>query len=85
MATRRRHLAKALSYRLFGSGLACIIAWMISRDARVALGVLGVDGIAKVALYYLHERFWDRISWGSLRVQRGPERSNSTAPQPVST
>jgi uncharacterized membrane protein len=33
----------------------------------VALSIGGVEIVTKMILYYLHERLWDRVSWGRLR------------------
>jgi uncharacterized membrane protein len=64
MVLRRRHLAKALSYRLFGSAATAIIAWGFTRDPAVSVKVGIADTLVKIGLYYVHERLWYRIRWG---------------------
>jgi uncharacterized membrane protein len=61
---RKRALVKAVTYRFFGTTLSALIAWTISHDLRISLGVFTFDGIGKIALYYLHERAWNYIPWG---------------------
>ena len=76
MAERRRHLIKALTYRVASSGLAFGAAWLISGSLRLSVGVLTFDGVGKIVLYYFHERVWDRIGWG-VRARQSKE---GTAP-----
>ncbi len=35
-----------------------VIAWSVTGDWRVGLGVGGIEVPTKMLLYYLHERFW---------------------------
>jgi uncharacterized membrane protein len=68
MVERKRHLAKAVTYRLFGSIGTAAIAYAATGDARIGASIGALDSVAKVALYYLHERAWHRVRWG---VRRG--------------
>ena len=61
---RKRAIVKAVTYRFFGTTLSALIAWGISHDLRISIGVFTFDGIGKIALYYLHERAWNYIPWG---------------------
>ncbi len=68
-----RSILKALSWRLVASGATFIISFTIFTQATqtafkdivgaVSL-ITGVDIIAKLVLYYLHERLWTNIVWG---------------------
>ncbi len=59
-----RHVlvAKAITYRLLGSGFGFVCAWVLSGNWKVGLGVFGLDGLGKVVLYYVFERLWERVS-----------------------
>lgn len=76
MVLRRRHLAKALSYRLFGSAATAVIAWLFTGDAALSAKVGIADTIAKIGLYYIHERLWYRIKWGVHTPSDKPRREN---------
>lgn len=52
MAKHRRSVTKAISYRLFAS------------SAKIGL----TAAVAKTALYYLWERVWSHIDWGTEPV-----------------
>lgn len=64
MVERKRHLAKAVSYRLFGSMATGAIALAFTGRVDLAAGVGVADTVVKLGLYYLHERLWYRIRWG---------------------
>lgn len=69
----QRSILKALSWRLIASGSTFIISFTIfTQTTETAFGdILGavslitaVDIVAKLILYYLHERLWTNIQWG---------------------
>jgi sulfate adenylyltransferase large subunit len=62
--TRRRSLAKALSWRVLGSLLTFAVVLLFTRDAGLSLAVTATEAVAKIALYYAHERLWSRLKFG---------------------
>lgn len=64
MVERKRHLLKALTYRLAGSFATAGIAFSFTGRADIAASVGALDTVIKIALYYVHERIWYRIKWG---------------------
>jgi uncharacterized membrane protein len=64
MESHKRSIAKALSYRFFGSLTTAGIALLLIGKLDVAIGVGVLDGFAKMGAYFLHERVWARIKWG---------------------
>jgi uncharacterized membrane protein len=64
MESHARSIAKALSYRILGSACTAAICYAVSGRAALSLGAGGVDMVAKLGLYFLHERVWDRIGFG---------------------
>ncbi len=64
MVLRRRHLAKALTYRAFGSLATAGIAYAFTGRPLLSTSIGVADSLAKVGLYYLHERAWYRVRWG---------------------
>jgi uncharacterized membrane protein len=71
MVSRKRHLAKAISYRLFGSITTALMVWAISGDLRVGLIFGPADFIIKVLLYYCHERLWVKSRFGIRSTHDG--------------
>ena len=64
VAQPKRAIAKSITYRIFGTAMSTLTAWVLSHDVRVSLGVCTVDGIGKIILYYVHERIWNHVTWG---------------------
>jgi uncharacterized membrane protein len=68
MESHRRSIAKAVSYRVFASVLTCLIAWALTGRFSVGLQIGLLDGVTKLFGYFLHERVWARIKWGTPRA-----------------
>jgi adenylylsulfate kinase len=64
MDSNSRSIAKAISYRLLGSISTGLIVLFFSGDMRISLGVGALDVVAKIGLYFLHERLWNYIHFG---------------------
>jgi adenylylsulfate kinase len=62
--SKGRSIAKAVSWRAFGSATTAGIAWVLTRRAEVALLAGGADAVIKVALFFVHERLWNRLPFG---------------------
>ncbi|MDD5686581.1 MAG: DUF2061 domain-containing protein [Elusimicrobia bacterium] len=63
----KRSFLKAFSWRVTGTIDTMIISFIITGKLSFALSIGGVEVFTKIALYYLHERFWNKINYG--RVQ----------------
>jgi len=67
-----RSVVKALSWRLTGTLDTIVISFLISGKIKVALSIGVVELFTKLTLYYLHERAWNRISFGRVK-EKSPE------------
>ena len=67
-----RSLLKAVSWRLTGSVDTMIISFLITGRVKWALTIGGVEMFTKVALYYFHERVWDKLSFGRVKQPEKP-------------
>ena len=59
-----RSLVKSLSYRIYGFVITGSVVWVITKEVTAAVSVGVADALLKLGLYYLHERVWDRFSFG---------------------
>jgi uncharacterized membrane protein len=59
-----RSLAKAISWRLTGTIDTFIISWIITGEPLIASGIAFTEIMTKIALFWAHERVWNRIQWG---------------------
>jgi uncharacterized membrane protein len=71
MISKKRHLAKAVSWRAVGTVDTIIIGWIVTGDPLVGLSIGGVSTLTKLLLYYYHERAWYKFS--SFGVKKSEE------------
>jgi len=64
MESNTRSLAKAVSYRLLGSATTALIVLLWTGKPGISIGAGVLDMLAKIGLYFLHERIWNHISFG---------------------
>jgi uncharacterized membrane protein len=62
--TPTRSLAKAVSWRVTGTIDTFIISWLITGEVLIASSIAFTEIMTKIALFWLHERVWNKISWG---------------------
>jgi len=60
VVTKRRHLAKAVTWRIIASITTALIAWFFGLPPKAVGMVFVADLIIKFVLYYGHERLWYR-------------------------
>ena len=49
---------KTISWRIIATATTTILAWLFTGEIATALKIGGVEFLAKMVLYYLHERAW---------------------------
>ncbi len=64
VSTWRRSIAKALSWRVIGSLITFAAVYISTSDQALALSVVAIEVVGKVALFALHDRSWDRLRFG---------------------
>jgi len=69
-----RSIIKAVSWRMTGTLDTIMISFLISGRITIALSIGFVELFTKIALYYLHERAWNRIPFGRIK-EKPPEYS----------
>ena len=58
MVERRRHILKAITWRVIATLTTVFIAWIFTNEIEIALKFGAVEVIIKLLAYYLHERAW---------------------------
>ncbi len=59
-----RSMAKAISWRTVGTLDTIIISWLVTGRMSFAFSIGFVELFTKMFLYYLHERVWNKTSFG---------------------
>ena len=64
MNSKKRHLAKTVTWRITATTTTILITWMVTGDIAAGLTVGGFEATAKMFLYYGHERLWHKTDFG---------------------
>lgn len=64
-----RSVAKAISWRVTGTLDTILISWLITREVKWAISIGFVELFTKIFLYYVHERVWNRVSFGRVKAR----------------
>jgi uncharacterized membrane protein len=59
--SRTRSLLKGLTWRVVATATTIAIVWAITGDTQVAIQIGAVEVVAKIVVYYLHERAWQLL------------------------
>lgn len=62
--SKKRHIAKTITWRCIGTIDTMVLAWVISGDPMIGLQVGFAEVITKMILYYFHERAWYKLDYG---------------------
>ena len=62
--TRKRSVTKAVTWRVIATLTTMGIVYGLTGDLVLAGGAGAIEVVAKFVLYYLHDRAWNKLSWG---------------------
>jgi len=62
-----RSLVKAISWRVTGTVDTLIISYLITGKMKYALTISGVELCTKIGRYYVHERVWEKLTFGRIK------------------
>ena len=69
--TRTRSVLKTITWRALATMTTIGLVYLFSGEVILALEVGSFEVVAKLLLFFFHERAWNMISWGKVSV---PER-----------
>lgn len=62
-----RSILKSISWRTIGTIDTFLISFLVTGKLDFAVTIGGIEVFTKMTLYYLHERTWNRISYGKVK------------------
>jgi uncharacterized membrane protein len=62
-----RSIVKAISWRATGTCDTILISFLVTGHAKMAISIGFVELFTKIALYYAHERVWNKLSFGRVK------------------
>jgi uncharacterized membrane protein len=66
LLSKKRHLFKAVSYRVYSSCITFLISFIVTGNCNIGLSIGVLDFTIKIFTYYIHERFWYRLDFGKI-------------------
>jgi adenylylsulfate kinase len=67
--TNIRSIAKGISWRVLATGTTVIIVYFFFGRLDLALFAGVIETVLKIALYWAHERFWQKVKWGRKKIE----------------
>lgn len=58
-----KSLLKSISWRIVGTIDTMLISFVVTGKIQLAIAIGGVEVFTKIALYYFHERIWERFTF----------------------
>jgi len=66
--TNRRSVIKSITFRVLIVLCDSIIIYALTKKVATTIAITILTNIASTIVYFLHERFWNRIRWGKTRA-----------------
>ena len=67
MDSKKRSWVKAITWRMVGIVLLGSISYLVTGDWKEMSAITLLFHGIQTVLYYFHERWWERISWGRVK------------------
>lgn len=67
-AMAKRSITKSLTWRFCATLTTIALVWLFTGETAMALSIGLVEVIVKMAIYYFHERIWNKIDWGLYNI-----------------
>jgi uncharacterized membrane protein len=67
MESHYRSITKAITWRAGGTVVTFAVAWILTGNAGLSVGIGLLDSAVKIGAFYAHERVWNRVSFGKLK------------------
>lgn len=68
--TRARSVSKSLSWRALATLTTIVLVWTFTGQMQVAVAVGSAEVVAKLVIFYAHERAWASLRWGFKAPRR---------------
>lgn len=67
--SKRRSVVKTISWRVLATLTTAIIVFIFTGELILALSIGSIEVVAKIILYFFHERAWNKIRFGRRTIQ----------------
>ena len=66
---KRRSIIKTISWRIWATLTTTALVFLFVGEVKIALTIGGIEVVVKMILYFLHERWWNRIRFGKKEIK----------------
>ena len=66
---KRRSIVKTISWRFWATATTIALVFLFVGEVKIALSIGIIEVILKMALYFVHERFWNKLKFGKKEVK----------------
>ena len=66
---KRRSIIKTISWRIWATLTTTALVFLFVGEVEIALTIGGIEVVVKMILYFLHERWWNRIRFGKKEIK----------------
>ena len=73
---KKRHIAKAISYRLLSSFLGFFVVWLSSGSLKVGATFTFAELIYKPLVFYIHERYYYKFVKFGLKNELSKDKNS---------
>ncbi|MBD3259844.1 DUF2061 domain-containing protein [Candidatus Woesearchaeota archaeon] len=64
--TRARSIVKGISWRTVATLTTMFLVLIFTGKIYLAAGIGAFEVVSKLLIYYVHERAWNKITWGRI-------------------
>ena len=64
MESHLRSILKGISWRIGGTSVTILVAWLFTGSMSVAAKIGLIETVLKISVFYIHERLWIHINLG---------------------
>ena len=64
MVSKKRHIAKAVTWRVLATSVTFSLLFIFTENVTIASKITIFSMVIKTILYYCHERLWYKTKWG---------------------
>ena len=66
---KRRSIIKTISWRFWATTTTIALVFLFVGEVKIAFSIGVIEVVLKMVLYFLHERFWNRIKFGKKEAK----------------
>ena len=68
MESHLRSILKGVSWRLGGTSVTIVVAWLLTGNINIAAKIGIIETVLKIGAFYVHERIWNHLNVGKKKI-----------------